>query len=94
MAREILKQTISRCREILEKPEFSIEDEQNILTNVKQCLHSCSTVGEQRELTDRIEELLLIKKYKLIYRQIVQDETNYFDSTGLLSKINHTLRVI
>jgi hypothetical protein len=95
MAKQDLKQTLKRCSEILEKPGFSPEDEEVILSSIDQYHKNCLQTNERgkyvSELVDRLEELLLIKKYKLIYRQVVKEETTYFDSTGLLSKINQTL---
>lgn len=90
-----LKSTIRNCREILSKPTFSKQDEIELLKSIQGFLQSTTGNHEynqqKTELLEGLEELLLIKKYKLIYNRMVKEEELYFDSTGLLNKINHAV---
>ncbi len=90
----LFQHTLQKCKATLEKPGFSKKDEIQLLKAIGQCIESYENVDERRkianDLLDRVKEFLLIKKYRIIYKQAVNDGADFFDSTSLLEKFRET----
>ncbi len=93
-----INNVIAQCRETLSKEELNKTDEESMLETIRLNLALLDNKKERktfmREVINNIHDLVLIKKYKLIYRQVVHEDKQFFNSAGFLKRVNDTFYIL
>lgn len=95
---EHINNVLAQCSETLNKEDLNSTDEETMLETIRLNLSLLESRKERktfmREVVNNIQDLVLIKKYKLIYKQVVHEDRQYFNSTGFLKRVNDTFYVL
>lgn len=93
---EHVNKVVDHCRETLAKENLQPTDEESVLEviriNLSLLENSTERKAFMREVINNVHDLVLIKKYKLLYRQVVHEDEgqNHFNSKSLMKRINQT----